>query len=70
MKNDPLGNPVDQRHPWNQSTFPKPQKRDFAGKYTWVMSPRWYDKRTKDYLALDTGAVRLRVSGQRRWPAL
>ncbi len=55
VKQDPLGNPVDQRHPWNQSTFPKPQKRDFKGKYTWVMSPRWYDKRTGDYLALDTG---------------
>ena len=35
--------------------YPKPQKRDFNGKYTWVMSPRWYDKRTGDYLALDTG---------------
>ena len=22
VKKDPLGNPVDQRHPWNQSTFP------------------------------------------------
>ena len=41
--------------PWNQTTIPKPQKRDFKGKYTWVMSPRWYDKRTKDHLALDTG---------------
>ncbi len=55
VSKDPLGNPVDQRHPWNQSTFPKPQKRDFKEKYTWVMSPRWYDKRTGDYLALDTG---------------
>jgi hydrogenase large subunit len=52
---DPLGNPVDQRHPWNQTTIPKPQKRDFKGKYTWVMSPRWLDKRTGDHLALDTG---------------
>jgi hydrogenase large subunit len=52
---DPLGNPVDKRHPWNQTTIPRPQKRDFAGNYTWVMSPRWYDKRTGDYLALDTG---------------
>jgi hydrogenase large subunit len=52
---DPLGNPVDKRHPWNQTTFPKPQKRDFTGKYTWVMSPRWYDKNTGQYLALDTG---------------
>ncbi len=55
VKQDPLGNPVDQRHPWNQTTLPKPQKRDFKGNYTWVMSPRWYDKRTNDHLALDTG---------------
>ena len=55
VQTDPLGNKVDQRHPWNQSTYPKPQKRDFKDKYTWVMSPRWYDKRTGDYLALDTG---------------
>jgi hydrogenase large subunit len=52
---DPLGNPVDKRHPWNQTTIPRPQKRDFGGNYTWVMSPRWYDQRTGDYLALDTG---------------
>jgi hydrogenase large subunit len=50
---DPLGNPVDRRHPWNQHTNPKPQKRDFDGKYSWVMSPRWWDG--KDHLALDTG---------------
>jgi hydrogenase large subunit len=52
---DPLGNPVDKRHPWNQTTIPKPQKRDFKGNYSWVMSPRWYDKRTGKHLALDTG---------------
>jgi hydrogenase large subunit len=52
---DPLGNPIDKKHPWNQTTLPKPQKRDFSGKYTWVMSPRWLDKRTGDHLALDTG---------------
>ncbi len=52
---DPLGNPVDKRHPWNQTTIPKPQKRDFTGKYTWVMSPRWYDRHTGQHLALDTG---------------
>ncbi len=50
---DPLGNPVDRRHPWNQHTIPKPQKRDFTGKYSWVMSPRWYDG--EKYLPLDTG---------------
>ncbi len=55
MKNDPLGNPVDKQHPWNQTTTPQPQKRDFNGNYTWVMSPRWFDKRTGDHLALDTG---------------
>jgi hydrogenase large subunit len=53
---DPLGNPVDKRHPWNQTTLPKPQKRDLeGGNYSWVMSPRWYDARTGDHLALDTG---------------
>jgi hydrogenase large subunit len=50
---DPLGNPVDRRHPWNQHTNPAPQKRDFDGNYSWVMSPRWFDG--TDHLALDTG---------------
>src|SRR6185295_18227560 len=52
---DPLGNPVDPRHPWNQTTLPKPEKRDLNGHYTWVMSPRWLDARTGEHLALDTG---------------
>ncbi|MDR3417325.1 MAG: nickel-dependent hydrogenase large subunit [Nevskia sp.] len=55
VSHDPLGNPVDQRHPWNQTTLPRPQKRDFAGKYTWVMSPRWFDRASGQHLALDTG---------------
>jgi hydrogenase large subunit len=55
VSRDPLGNPVDRNHPWNQSTFPRPQKRDFGDKYTWVMSPRWHDKRTGNFLPLDTG---------------
>ena len=55
VKKDPLGNPVDQRHPWNQTTNPTAAEARFGGKYTWVMSPRWYDKRTGDHLALDTG---------------
>jgi len=50
---DPLGNPVDRRHPWNQHTNPQPQKRDFDGNYSWVMAPRWFDG--ADHLALDTG---------------
>jgi hydrogenase large subunit len=53
VEKDPLGNPVDKRHPWNQTTLPKPQKRDLEGKYTWVMSPRWFDG--NEHLALDTG---------------
>ena len=52
---DPLGNPVDRNHPWNKTTKPKPQKRDFAGKYTWVTSPRWFDKRTGKHVCCDTG---------------
>ncbi len=53
---DPLGNRVDPRHPWNQTTIPRPQKRDLeGGKYSWVMSPRWFHERTGDHLALDTG---------------
>jgi len=55
VKTDPLGNPIDQRHPWNQTTHPKPQKRSFDDKYTWVMSPRWFDKSSGQHLALDTG---------------
>ncbi len=43
MTHDPLGNPVDRRHPWNQHTIPAPQKRDFDDKYSWTMSPRWFD---------------------------
>jgi len=55
VKTDPLGNPVDPRHPWNQTTIPRPQKRDFGKNYTWVMSPRWYQKSTDQHLAMDTG---------------
>jgi hydrogenase large subunit len=53
VTHDPLGNPIDKKHPWNQTTIPKPQKRDFDNNYTWVMSPRWFDG--TDHLALDTG---------------
>src|SRR3954466_7516825 len=41
VRNDPIGNAVDRRHPWNQTTTPRPQKRNFEGNYSWVMSPRW-----------------------------
>ena len=53
VKQDPLGNPVDRHHPWNQTTTPRPQKRKFGDKYTWVMSPRW--RHEGQDLAIDTG---------------
>jgi hydrogenase large subunit len=53
VTHDPLGNPVDIHHPWNQHTIPRPGKRNFEDKYSRVMSPRWFDG--KDHLALDTG---------------
>ncbi len=56
VRYDPLGNPVDQRHPWNQTTLPRPQKRKLdGGPYSWVMSPRWFWKKTGEHLPLDTG---------------
>lgn len=56
VEKDPLGNPIDKRHPWNQTTIPRPQRRDLdGGNYSWVMSPRWYDRRSGEHLALDTG---------------
>ena len=55
VTHDPLGNPVDIRHPWNQTTLPEPGKRDFDDRYSWVMSPRWLHPGTGEHLALDTG---------------
>jgi hydrogenase large subunit len=53
VTHDALGNPVDERHPWNQHTIPRPGRRDFGDKYSWTMSPRWFDG--TDHLPLDTG---------------
>lgn len=53
VTHDELGNPVDARHPWNQHTIPKPGKRDFGDRYSWTMSPRWFDG--ANHLPLDTG---------------
>jgi hydrogenase large subunit len=56
VSEDPLGNPIDKRHPWNVTTLPRPQKRDLeGGKYSWVMSPRWINPNTGETLALETG---------------
>ncbi|MFC3890846.1 nickel-dependent hydrogenase large subunit [Lentzea rhizosphaerae] len=53
VTHDELGNPVDARHPWNQHTIPRPGKRDFGDRYSWTMSPRWFDG--ERHLPLDTG---------------
>ena len=70
VKNDPLGNPVDQRHPWNQTTHPQAaearlQRQVHLGHVaalvrqadqasTWRSTP---------------AAARSPGSGPRRWPA-
>ena len=70
VKHDPLGNPVDQRHPWNQTTTPRPQKRDFDGKYTWVMSPALATTSAPATTWRSTpAAARSPGSGPRRWRA-
>ena len=70
VKHDPLGNPVDRTHPWNQTTIPKPQKRDFKGKYTWVMSPALVSTSGPRTTWRSTpAAARSPGSGPRRWPA-
>jgi hydrogenase large subunit len=64
VTHDPLGNPIDRRHPWNQTSTPRPQKRNFGGNYSWVMSPRWKHPQTGEHLALDTGGGPI----ARLWP--
>ncbi len=66
VEKDSLGNEIDIRHPWNQTTKPNPQKRNFENKYTWVVAPRWFDKRSGKHIALDTGGgglARLWITG-------
>ncbi|HEY6470063.1 MAG TPA: nickel-dependent hydrogenase large subunit [Candidatus Dormibacteraeota bacterium] len=53
VEKDPLGAPIDKRHPWNQTTIPKPGKRDFDKNYSWVMCPRYLHE--GEHLAMDTG---------------
>ena len=57
---DPLGNEVSKDHPWNKTTLPKPQPRDYTDKYSWVVSPRIYDKRTETHVCCDTGGGPIR----------
>jgi len=50
-----MGDPLENNHPLNQPTIPRPQKNDVGGNYSWLMAPRWLDKRTGDHLAMETG---------------
>ncbi len=44
VSEDPLGNQVSPRHPWNKETKPRPKELDWEGRYSWVTSPRWIRK--------------------------
>ena len=53
-----------------RSPCPKPQKRDFADKYSWVVSPRMYDARNDKYVRhRHRRRARSRASGSPRRPA-
>jgi len=38
---DPLGNPISPYHPWNKTTLPRPEGKNWKEKYTWACTPRW-----------------------------
>lgn len=59
---DPEGNPLDARHPWNKETIPKPQERDWNGKYSWGTAPRWYDRSGRKYVVEAGPISRIYVS--------
>ena len=52
VTHDPLGNPVDKRHPWNKQTLPRPQKRDFNNKYSVGRCPA-YVRQAQQHLRCD-----------------
>jgi hydrogenase large subunit len=72
VSHDPLGNPVDKAPPLEPDDHPEAAEAEPAGRARTAgsMSPRWYNKRTGDFLPLDTAAGRSRVCGRRRWPGL
>lgn len=44
LNEDPVGNPIDGKHPWNKDTVPAPGPyKDWDSKYSWGSSPRWTD---------------------------
>ncbi|MDQ3681294.1 MAG: nickel-dependent hydrogenase large subunit [Actinomycetota bacterium] len=50
FRTDSLGNPISAYHPWNKTTIPRPQAKNFKEKYTWDTAPRW------DRQSIETGA--------------
>lgn len=52
---DPNGNALSARHPWNKRTLPQPADPDLRGKNSWATAPRWRGH------AMETGA------GARLW---
>lgn len=44
INEDPMGNPIDEKHPWNKETLPAPGAyKAWDSKYSWGSSPRWVD---------------------------
>ncbi len=68
VTHDPLGNPVDRRHPWNQHTIPRPQKRDFDGQVQ-LGDVAALVRRHRTTWRSTPAAARWPGSGRRRWPA-
>jgi hydrogenase large subunit len=54
---DPEGNPIAKEHPWNKETKPKPQPRDWNGRYSWGIAPRWFDRRNNESYVVEAGPI-------------
>lgn len=52
---DPEGNELDPRHPWNKETKPAPTNTSFSAKYTWATTPRW--QRGNDIYPMEAGPL-------------
>ncbi len=67
---DPLGNPVDQRHPWNQTTMPAAAEAGPGGRQLQLgHEPAVVRPEHREHLALDTGGGPLGAAlGRPRWP--
>ena len=41
LKEAPDGAPLSPFHPWNKSTIPRPERRNWKERYSWSTEPRW-----------------------------